>query len=215
MSEALGSIPLSTADLVVVGLLCLYTFFGFLHGFLDGTIRLAALAAMVLMFTHGAKFAIERFGIDLGLEPGTERTVVAVVAIAPILVASILLRIAAKLVPPSGIGNVAGLAVGFLRGNIAVVVLVYAANLFFHEYLKDREGDSKVVPLYVGLTKSIVGDLDAERRVMLGRIDGAETYDAIKEGAEAIQQGQGVLDEEAYIERNLELGNLVEQANEN
>ncbi len=214
MSEALGSIPLSTADLVVVGLLCLYTFFGFLHGFLDGLIRLAALAAMVLMFTHGAEFAIERFGIDLGMDPGTERTAVAVIAIVPILVASILLRLAVKLVPSSGIGNVAGLAVGFLRGNIAVVVLVYAANLFFHEYLKDRAGDSKVVPLYVSLTKSIVGDLDAERRVMLGRIDGAETYEAIKEGAETIKQGQGVLDEEAYIERNQDLGDLVEQANE-
>lgn len=214
MSEALGSVPLSTADLVLVGMLLLYALFGFLKGFIDGVIRLAALAAIVLMFTHGAKFAIERFDIDLGLEPGTERTAVALLAIVPILVASILLLLSVKLIPSSGIGNVAGLAIGLLRGSLMAVVLVYAANLFFHESLKDAAGNSKVVPVYVGLTEAIVGDLDVERRVMLGRIDGAETFEAIKEGAETIKQGQGVLDEEAYIERNQDLGDLVEQANE-
>ena len=174
MSETLAAVPLTGADIVIVALVGIYMVFGFINGFLDGAIRLVALVAIVLMFTHGAELLIKALDISLGVPHLVEKFVVAIAGAIPIYIASLVVRSAVNLVPANGAGKAFGIGVGFLRGSVAVIVLVYTALLLPNSMVKPYFDDSLLLPPFTAITKLVAGDLITEKREALGSGNGSD-----------------------------------------
>ena len=197
MSEVLAAVPLSGPDLLIVALVGIYMIYGFINGFLDGAVRLVSLVAIVLMFTHGAELLIDAFDISLGMPALVDKFVVALAGGIPIYVASLFARSAVTLIPASGAGKAFGIGVGFLRGSVAVIVLVYTALLLPSSMVKPYLDDSLLLQPFATMTEWVAGDLISEKRNALGTGSDIVSIDDIDLERLIEQAGQAETEAEA------------------
>lgn len=203
-------------DLLFAVFIVLYMFYGFLNGFLDGTIRLAGLILMVLMFTHGAEMVIERFELSFGMPPFAEKTIVAVLAVLPIYLVSLLFRFGAHLIPDSTPGKFAGIFIGFLRGNVLVIMFVYVILLLPEGSADTFTRGSQLYPAYSKATEWLAADLIEEKMQFLGGNLGTEDLsdidvDKVMEKVQDTATGAGEVIDEVM---DVDAGEVIEEVQE-
>ena len=171
LNDFLPGASFSSYDFFIIVFVAAYSLLGFFNGFLNGTIRLLALAAMALSFTHGAEYVIGRYGISLGIDPKAEKIAIALALAVPIYLASLVLRMLVVVVPDNNFGKALGVLVGFVRGNVTVTILVFFATFLAGDLFDSAKANSFLLPQYERVSAWIADDVVGElpEQFMLGK----------------------------------------------